>query len=79
MQNKAAHIIIGAFMATSLPALDMEGYFLPLHLQLEKLAGEAVLRLATSSSFKTIFQFKLRKKTHKTSPLEVLDIKFGKQ
>ena len=72
-------IITGAFRATSLSALDVEGYLLPLHLQLEKLAGEAILRFATSPSFKMLFQFKPRKKTHKASPLEVLAIKFEKQ
>ena len=44
--------ISGALRATSLPALDLnvEGYLLPLHFQLEKLAGEAILRLATSQN-----------------------------
>lgn len=79
VQSKAARIITGAFRATSPPALDVEGYLLPLHLQLEKSAGEPILRLATSSSFKTLVQFKPRKKTHKASPLEVLAAKFSKQ
>ena len=79
VQTKVARIITGAFKATSLPALDVEGYLLPLHLQLEKLAGDAVLRLATNPSFKTLFQVKPRRKTHKASPLEALIVRFGKQ
>lgn len=66
-------------MATSLPALDVEAYLFSFHLQLEKPAGEAFLRLATSTSSKTLFQFKPKKKTHKVSPIEVLAMKFGKQ
>ena len=44
--------ISGALRATSLPALglNVEGYLLPLHFQLETLAGEAILRLATSQN-----------------------------
>ncbi len=79
VQTKVARIITEAFKVTSLPALDVEGYLLLLHLQLEKSADDAVLRLATNSSFKTLFQVEPRRKTHKASPLEVLIVRFGKQ
>lgn len=72
-------IITGAFRATSLRALDVENHLLPFHLQLEKLAGDVVLRLATSPSLQPLFRVKPRKKTHKASPLEVLAGRFGKQ
>ena len=55
MQSKAARIIRRIVRVTFLLALDIEGYFFSLYLQLEKLAGEAILRLVTNSSFKTLF------------------------
>lgn len=78
VQSRAARTITEAFRETARPALDIEGYLLPLHLKLE-LVGEAIPRLATSLSLKTIPYSTPKKKTRKVSPSEVLATKFEKQ
>jgi ribonuclease HI len=47
IQLEAARIISGAFRATSAPALDVELFLLPMHLQLEKRAQETVVNIRT--------------------------------
>lgn len=79
VQSRAVRIITRAFKATPLSALDIEAHLLPLHLQLEKLVEEAVLRLAISPSSKLLFQVLSKNKKQKIGPLEVLARKFEKQ
>ena len=45
IQRRAAKIITGAFKRTSTPALDVEAFLLPTRQSLDKLTGEAFLRL----------------------------------
>lgn len=79
VQSRAARIITEAFRATARPALDIEGYLLSLYLKLEGIMGDAIPRLATSLSLKTIHYSTPKKKTRKVSPSEVLATKFEKQ
>jgi hypothetical protein len=54
IQHRAARVIEGAFRATSAAALNLELFLLPTQKQLEKLVGEAVLRICSNPFYKAI-------------------------
>jgi hypothetical protein len=55
IQYRAARLISGAFRATSGPALDIDLYVLPMHLQLEKRALETAIDIRTGPWTETTF------------------------
>lgn len=54
IQGRASRVITGAFTATSLQALDIETFLLPVTLRLDKLGSESLLRIASNQLYETI-------------------------
>lgn len=54
IQRRANRIITGAFKVTSLPALDIETFLLPISLKLDILASESLLQIASGQLYETI-------------------------
>ena len=80
IQGRALKVVTGAFKATSLPALDIEAFILPIRQKLNKLSCKSLLRIASSQLYKTIFTQRPRpSKTKNISPLEILCRRFKKR
>ena len=80
IQGRALKVVTGAFKATSLPALDIEAFVLPIRQKLDKLSCESLLRIASSQLYETIVTQRPRpSKTKNISSLEILCRRFEKR
>ena len=80
IQGRANRVVTGAFKATSLPALDIETFLLPISFRLEKLASESLLRIASSQLYETIIKKRPKPaQLRQLSPLENLTRQFEKR
>ena len=78
IQTRAARLIIGAFRATSIPALDIEVYILLVKYLLNKLSNKTVLRLAASLLYNDIIkprseQWKSKRRPRKDRKISLLE------
>lgn len=77
MQRRANRIITGAFKVTSLPALDIETFLLPISLKLDILASESLLQIASGQLYETVSNIRPKSAQSKQlSPLESLKRQF---
>ena len=73
-------MVTGAFRATSLPALDIEAFVLPIQQKLDKLSCESLLRIVSCQRYETIVTQRPRPSKNKNiSPLEILCRRFEKR
>lgn len=73
IQGRALKVVTGAFKATSLPALDIEAFVLPIQQKLDKLSCESLLQIASCQRYKTVVTQRPRTSKNKIiSPLEIL-------
>lgn len=80
IQGRALKVVTGAFKVTSLPALDIEAFVLPIRQKLDKLSCESLLRIASSQLYETVVTQRPRpSKTKNISPLEILCRRFEKR
>lgn len=54
IQGRVLKVVTGAFKATSLPALDIEAFVMPIRQRLDKLFCESLLRIVSSQLYETI-------------------------
>lgn len=72
LQSKAARIIIGAFRATTIPALNIEAYLIPMHHTLDKLVIESALQIAETPLYNLFLSTRGNQKNRRITPLETL-------
>lgn len=79
-QGKAAKVTTGAYKGTSLQALDVEAFLIPIDHVLEQLALKAMVRLQSTPAYETVAKIRLglskRSKeaaSRKKPPLELLE------
>lgn len=79
IQGRALKVVTGTFRATSLPALDIEAFVLPIQQKLDKLSCESLLRIVSCQRYETIVTQRPRPSKNKNiSPLEILCGRFEK-
>lgn len=69
--GKASKIVNGAFKATSLPALHIEAFLLPISLKLDKFVGKSLLQIVSGQLYKTIIN--KRPKSAQSKQLSLLE------
>lgn len=73
-------MVTGAFKATSLPALDIKTFVIPIRQKLDKLSCKSLLRIMSSQLYETIVTQRPRPSiTKNISPLEILCRRFEKR
>ena len=72
LQHRALKTISGAFQATSIPALDIETFILPISQRLEQIACEAAVRISCTTASDYITANRSTKTRRDKTPLEVL-------
>ncbi len=79
IQGRALKVVTRAYKATSLSALDIKSFVLPIRQRLDKLSSESLLRIASSQHYKTIVLQRPRaSKIKDISLLEILSRRFEK-